>query len=264
VCFLLDGNWTYEPAGLLDQDHVRFFTRREIEKLFYRAGFAISQMQGLLGPGDEQVRQSEPPGEVRAGRLHIGGLSPEEADEFYVYQYLISVRPAAHGAEGAECQGQPIAANGHTGPSLTSIVIPTHNQLAYTRECLASIRQRTDEPYELIVVDNGSTDGTVEYLHSLAGVTVISNPENRGFPVAVNQGIRAARGRHLLLLNNDCIVTTGWLGRLLRALGSDPRIGLVGPVSNCVSGEQQIDVRYEGDLTGLDTARRDASMKGLQ
>jgi GT2 family glycosyltransferase len=134
----------------------------------------------------------------------------------------------------------------------TSIVVLTHNQLAYTRMCLESIRRRTDEPYELIVVDNGSTDGTLEYLRSLDGVKVVANAANRGFAAGVNQGIQAATGKQILLLNNDCVVTTGWLLRLLRALHSDRRVGLVGPCSNCVSGEQQVQVTYEGDLLGLD------------
>ncbi len=75
---------------------------------------------------------------------------------------------------------------------LTSIVIVTHNQLEYTRQCLDSVRRLTDEPYELIVVDNGSTDGTVEYLRAMPGVRLIVNDGNRGFPAAANQGIAAA------------------------------------------------------------------------
>jgi GT2 family glycosyltransferase/tetratricopeptide (TPR) repeat protein len=134
---------------------------------------------------------------------------------------------------------------------LTSIVLVTFNQVDYTRQCLESIRFVTDEPYELIVVDNGSTDGTAEYLRAAPDVRLIENADNRGFPAAANQGIRASRGRQVLLLNNDTLATTGWLCRLLAALESDPKIGLVGPVSNCVSGEQQIPIAYD-DLSGLD------------
>src|SRR5208282_584490 len=86
---------------------------------------------------------------------------------------------------------------------LTSIVIVTHNQLEYTRQCLESIHRLTDEPYELIIVDNASTDSTVDYLRALPGVKVIANDTNRGFPAAVNQGIAIALGRQVLLLNND-------------------------------------------------------------
>jgi len=231
---LLEGNWTYESAGLLDRTHLRFFTRREIEKLFHRAGFAIDELRWVGSPADDPRERR--PGEVWAGRLRIGRLSDADSDEFYAYQYLAVARPA------------PLPDHG-----LTSIVIVTHNQLEYTRQCLDSLRLLTDEPYELIVVDNGSTDGTVEYLRALTGVRLIENATNRGFPAAVNQGIAASTGNQVLLLNNDTILTTGWLGRLLRALHSDPAIGLAGPCSNCVSGPQQVETRYESlaDLDGF-------------
>ncbi|MBI3464556.1 MAG: glycosyltransferase [Planctomycetes bacterium] len=231
---LLDGNWTYEPAGLLDRDHLRFFTRREVEKLFYRSGFSIHEIHAVPGPGYDEWVDRGRPNEVKVGRLHIGGMSDTEAEEFYAYQYLLSALPAALPEHG-----------------LTSIVIVTHNQVAYTRQCVDNIRERTDELYELVFVDNASTDGTVEYLRSLEGAKVLTNADNRGFPAAVNQGIRVATGKQILLLNNDCIVTTAWLRRLLRALEIDSRIGLVGPCSNNVSGSQQVTVRYE-ELESLD------------
>lgn len=234
VAGLLAGNWTYEAAGLLDDDHLRFFTRREIEKLFFRAGFEISVREVVPGPGYAEWQTAGRPGRVQVGGLCVTGIPSEAAEEFYVYQYLLKATLTPPRDDG-----------------LTSIIIPTHNAVDYTRQCLESIRRLTDEPYELIVVDNGSTDGTVAYLESLGGIRLIRNSENRGFPVAINQGLAAARGRHLLLLNNDTIVTTGWLRRLLGVLHSDPQIGLVGPVSNCVSGEQQVDVNYR-DLSQLD------------
>jgi GT2 family glycosyltransferase/tetratricopeptide (TPR) repeat protein/2-polyprenyl-3-methyl-5-hydroxy-6-metoxy-1,4-benzoquinol methylase len=232
---LLQGNWTYESAGLLDRDHVRFFTRREIEKLVFRAGFAIEEMKYVEGPeeGEGQTRRED---EVRIGRLHVGGLSPAEASEFHAYQYLVRARP------------EPCPDFG-----LTSIVVVTHNQIDYTRLCLDGIRRLTDEPFELIVVDNGSTDGTVEYLGGLPGLRLVRNHTNRGFPAAANQGIAAATGSRILLLNNDTIVTTGWLRRLLLPLERDPKIGLVGPCSNCVSGPQQVEAGYDSlaDLDGF-------------
>ena len=62
VASLLEGNWTYESAGLLDSDHVRFFTRREIEKLLYRQGFEIQTLQAKPGPGYEEWDKAERPG----------------------------------------------------------------------------------------------------------------------------------------------------------------------------------------------------------
>lgn len=128
---------------------------------------------------------------------------------------------------------------------LTSIVILAWNQLFYTRMCIESIQQYTDFPYELILVDNGSTDGTGEYFDSIPNAVVIKNPVNRGFAAGCNQGIRAAHGDYILLLNNDTVVSHNWLSNLINCLESSPEIGIVGPVSNYVSGVQLIPTEYQ-------------------
>jgi glycosyltransferase involved in cell wall biosynthesis len=102
---------------------------------------------------------------------------------------------------------------------LASIIVPCWNQLEFTRHCITALVRHTRRPWELIVVDNGSTDGTTIYLagvHDAAAVpvTVISNRENRGFPAAINQGLAAARGEYLVMLNNDVVVTDAWLDQL--------------------------------------------------
>jgi FkbM family methyltransferase len=232
---LLDGNWSAHTYGQSSLSPSRFFTRREIEKLFFRARFNVLEIRGISDPEDRDAETKARAGEVKVGRLHIGGLSPEEAGEFYFGRYLV----------------RAASLDTATDYGLTSIVILTHDQIAFTRMCVESIQRFTDEPYELIFVDNASSDGTLAYLNAVPGAKVIANPENRGFPAGANQGIQVATGRQVLLLNNDTVVTTGWLHRLLRALYSDPAIGLVGPCSNCVSGEQQVPVRYQ-DLHGLD------------
>ena len=102
---LLDGNWTYEPAGLLDRDHVRFFTRRAIEELFRSSGFAIHEIRIVPGPGYEDWESQGKTGSVDVGRLHIQGLAREDAEEFYVYQYLVTAKPAAAGSSNAASSG---------------------------------------------------------------------------------------------------------------------------------------------------------------
>ncbi|WP_410511872.1 bifunctional glycosyltransferase family 2 protein/class I SAM-dependent methyltransferase [Paenibacillus sp. BR2-3] len=127
----------------------------------------------------------------------------------------------------------------------TSIVILTRNNLTYTKLCLESIRRYTQEgSYELIIVDNGSTDGTVEWLKEQPDLHVLYNKENLGFPKGCNQGMAAATGDYMLLLNNDTIVTVNWLDQLLNCLRSDERIGAVGPVTNAAAYYTAIPVPY--------------------
>lgn len=234
VSGLLDGNWTYERAGLLDNEHVRCFTRRELEKLLYRAGFEVQERVAIPGSGYSEWKESADSGTVRVGKLSLSGLTARDAEEFFIYQLLVRVQPRPPRSYGR-----------------TSIIIATFNQLWATRQCVDSLLIRTDGDIELIFVDNGSTDGTPEYLHSVPAATVIRNETNRGFAPAVNQGLKVASGQQILLLNNDCVVTTGWLEGLLEALYDHPSNGLIGPVSNSVSGDQQIPVSYS-DLSSLD------------
>ncbi len=166
---------------------------------------------------------------------------------------------------------------------LTSIIVPCWNQLEFTSQCIAALKKYTRPPWELVVVDNGSTDHTDLYLAGVRDgaavpVTVISNTTNRGFPAAINQGLKAARGEYLVLLNNDVVVTDHWLDQLIALANAKPRgengdekcgvesgawgedrtaldvhegvasktIGLVGPMSNYAVPPQRVeDVPYQ-------------------
>ncbi len=139
--------------------------------------------------------------------------------------------------------------------SFCSIVVLALNQWEHTEKCLASLACHTPEPHEVILVDNGSTDKTPEALRVMAvknqRVRVIFNRENRGFAAGNNQALAIARGDVVVLLNNDTVVTPGWLGRMLEVLKRHPDTGVVGPMSNHVSGPQRVsDVSYT-DLAGL-------------
>ncbi|WP_197461030.1 glycosyltransferase family 2 protein [Ferroacidibacillus organovorans] len=101
----------------------------------------------------------------------------------------------------------------------TSIVILTHNQLVHTQLCIQSIRDYTsDVDYEIIVIDNASTDGTREWLHAQPDLIVQENLINVGFPAGCNQGIQLATRNNILLLNNDTVVTSKWLKRMTEGL----------------------------------------------
>lgn len=131
---------------------------------------------------------------------------------------------------------------------LVSIVILGFNQVAYTKKCIESIRKYTRQKYELILVDNGSKDGTEEYFRSIAGAKVIHNPVNLGVAKGWNQGMRLAEGDFILILNNDIIVGPDWLENMVRLAETDPTIGLVGPRSNYIAGPQIVpDVPYKAE-----------------
>ncbi len=129
-----------------------------------------------------------------------------------------------------------------------SIIVITYNNLVLTKLCLESILRNTEYPnYEIIIVDNNSTDDTQTYLRFIASqyenISIILNQTNLGFAKANNQGLARATGEFIILLNNDTIVPPGWLSRLLHYL-RDPEVGMVGPVSNFVGNEAKLAVSY--------------------
>jgi GT2 family glycosyltransferase len=133
---------------------------------------------------------------------------------------------------------------------LTSIIIVTFNNLSLNRLCLQTLYAYTDWPnFEVIVVDNGSTDGTREYLkeaeRQFSQLRVVFNGANLGFARANNIGLQKARGEYLVLLNNDTVVVQGWLSALIRHLVADQTIGLIGPVTNETGNEAKVPVGYQ-------------------
>jgi GT2 family glycosyltransferase len=145
----------------------------------------------------------------------------------------------------------PTAVMHQQGPR-ASIVILTFNQLEYTRLCVASVLRHTPRPFELIFVDNASSDATVEFLRTVPNSKLVANSENLGFAGGNNQGLALATGEVAVLLNNDAIVTPGWLDGIVGALERNPHVGFVGPRSNYVAGPQLLpEVPYQS-VDGLD------------
>jgi GT2 family glycosyltransferase len=109
-----------------------------------------------------------------------------------------------------------------------SIVVVTFNRVEHTFECLQSLLAHADVPFELIVVDNASSDSTGALLDRLGNVTVLRNDTNVGFGSACNQAAALARAEQLLFLNNDAAIAPRSLTALWETLRSDPRCGAVG------------------------------------
>lgn len=149
---------------------------------------------------------------------------------------------------------------------LVSIVTLSWNAPEFTEKALASIARCTSEPYEVVVVDNGSDAPTRTMLEAIddAHVRVIYNETNRGYAGGNNDGIAASNGEFVVLLNNDVIVTDGWLDGLLDPFDRMPALGVTAPRSNYVVGPQQLpEVLYgnEAEMAAFAAARRETWAK---
>ncbi len=138
----------------------------------------------------------------------------------------------------------------------TSIIIPSNNEVEYVKQCIESIINHTDLSYEIIVVDNNSSDGIKHYLKQLDGFVryqILSH--NHGFAGAVNRGLMMAKGTTILLLSNHAVCTDNWLGNMLICLQSNSSIGMVGPVLNEMNGSELIELNYSSmdDLQTYET-----------
>ena len=108
-----------------------------------------------------------------------------------------------------------------------TIVIPNINGKGWLKDSIESVYAQTEQDFELIIVDNGSTDESLEQARSYCGrpnFTLIENGTNTGFSHAVNQGIARARGEYVVMFNNDAFAEPDWLAELIRTAETDPKI----------------------------------------
>ncbi len=132
--------------------------------------------------------------------------------------------------------------------NLTSIIIAVYNQLAYTKQCWEAIRKHTSLPFELIIVDNASADGTADFLKGIDAFVIV-NDENQGCSVAWNQGIRASHGNYVVIMNNDVLVTPDWLKALIHFMEKMEH-GIVSP--SVREGNSNYDlITYSRNFTKL-------------
>jgi len=114
-------------------------------------------------------------------------------------------------------------------PAKVSVIIPVYNKLHYTKQCIASIFSHMPMvDFEIIVVDDCSTDETSQYLKTIRYIQVVSNTENKGFIESCNAGAKKANGQYLCFLNNDTLVLPEWLDRLVDVFEQHENVGVVG------------------------------------
>jgi GT2 family glycosyltransferase len=125
-----------------------------------------------------------------------------------------------------------------------SIIIPNYNGQQYLEDCLLSLKGASYDNHEVILVDNGSKDNSVEVAQKLSqGIIVIKNKDNLGFAAAVNQGIKKALSdgaKYILLLNNDTVVTPDFLLKMKQTAETDEKIGVVGCKINYFTDKEKV------------------------
>lgn len=139
-----------------------------------------------------------------------------------------------------------------------SIVVLTYNNLSLNKVCIRSVLDKTAYPnFEFLILDNNSSDGTVEYLRELEkegnqNVKIIINEKNSGFAGGNNIAIKQSTGDFVMLLNNDTVVTRGWLTNAVKHMENDESCGMCGAVTNSIGNEAMIGVVYK-NLDELDS-----------
>jgi GT2 family glycosyltransferase len=137
-------------------------------------------------------------------------------------------------------------------PGLVSIVIPCCGMIEYTKLCVPSVLKHSRPPFELIFLDIGSLDGTADYLAGLqAGlefkssdgirIEVVRTETDLGLKDACQKALRQTLGEFVVLLNNDTVVTNGWLNQLIGMATFATTIGLTGPMSNMAAPPQLVE-----------------------
>ncbi|MBI2871176.1 MAG: glycosyltransferase family 2 protein [Candidatus Omnitrophica bacterium] len=134
---------------------------------------------------------------------------------------------------------------------LVSVIVTNWNGLKYLEGCLGSLIGGTFRDIELIMVDNGSEDGSAAWvMEHYPDIQIVKNPCNLGLARASNQGARLARGRYLFFFNNDTISDPHMLEELVKVMESDPRVGVAGCVTKDFAGERVLNAGVACDRYG--------------
>lgn len=198
----------------------------------------VSQIAG--GPSEAWPPPPRPPYTLPAAlRSFIVERNGEQPISLYTYLMAAVMRygdkPQDFGRSGEaadlRARMETLCASHETeGVVDVSIVIPVYNNLVFTLTSVVSILEdRSRRSYEIIIADDGSTDETPDVFADMPGVVRLSrNPVNLGFLGNCNAGARIAKGKYVVMLNNDTLVLPGWLDELIDPFERDPSIGFAG------------------------------------
>ena len=184
-----------------------------IRRLRDGVGFRTSRMRGLLARSRQSLRTRGLAGTVRRGRELLKREQPAAVEPISID----TDRPFA-----------PFAVPRAEAPQV-SVIVPVYNHFHHTNACLRSLAEVAEgTAFEVVVVDDCSSDETPDRLQQIDGLSLVRNAENLGFIGACNAGAAAARGEFLVFLNNDTVVTGGWLSALCQTFEQREDCGLAG------------------------------------
>ena len=136
-----------------------------------------------------------------------------------------------------------------------SIIILNWNQPEFTVNCVKSVLEQTYKDFEILIVDNDSTDDSVEIFRKefedTENIRIIKNPENVGYAGGNNEGVKKAKGDYIVILNNDTLVEKDWLEHLVIPLESDEKIASVSSLEMLVGKKKNVDFGEVGITTSL-------------
>jgi GT2 family glycosyltransferase/SAM-dependent methyltransferase len=215
------GRFHYCKHGILDEDHLRFFTLSTLKQSIVNCGLSIEKLDitpgiklPLLGKYEICIRLL----------YYLSKLWKT----LFAYQFLIKAVPtkSINKKKGCRCEKMNILPK-------VSIIVLNWNGLVDTKECLESLQNVAYENKEIIVVDNGSSDGSQEYIRkNYHDVILLENNENLGYAEGNNRGIQVALEKgaeYIFLLNNDTLVDNDAIFKLIEISKTDARIGFLGP-----------------------------------
>ncbi len=211
VSCLLEGKWDYRSEGILDRTHLHFFTRKSVEELFWNAGLRIAHM-------GTTIRGPTLPNNFTKSLRKSGLVADPLEQDAETFQFLVVAEKPKH-----------------TPSPRVAVIILNWNGKEDTLECLVSVGQLDYPNYEVVVVDNGSTDDSADAISKqYPDITLLQTGANLGYAGGNNVGIRWALNNNadfVLVLNNDTILAKDMLSHLVKAGLLDDRIGLIGPTN---------------------------------
>lgn len=219
ILSLLDGNFEYAEAGILDKTHLRFFTKRSIDKMLERCGLREVVFYKVL-----LTEQVEYPQKFLTALNEIGINEKRFDEESKVFQYIYKVVKNTR--------------------ELVTIIIPFVNQSESTLVTVHSILSNCSFAVKILLVDDGSSEKELEIIKKefaqFNNVLLLKNNYDHGFASAVNRGLIEVETDYIILANNDIVVTPGSVERFIQ-LANTKEIGIIGCMSNNASGFQQVE-----------------------